>query len=267
MKQILYKYLDIEGANMMIGKKNLQFTNATQLNDPFDCHPKLLDYSNVPKQKLKGWIPEEWWRKKEENDALNLRNETWLCSLSKVNDSILMWAHYCYNHKGVCIGLDMDKVRESFPPLFGQLYLEPFVLEVQYHNIIERPNAYRSAQDIFRYQWQTKAKEWEYEQEVRLVMPKPSALYEALTLTQAKHPKEVWDWREIHLYLPLKGECFESIYFGVNIDKAERDKIIHIARTNLNPQINLYQMRVDDNAFRLEPEVIKLHNSDLSVKN
>ena len=42
MPRILYKYLDIVGAKCMIGNQNLQFTNASQLNDPFDCHPKLL---------------------------------------------------------------------------------------------------------------------------------------------------------------------------------------------------------------------------------
>ena len=119
MARILYKYLDITGAKCMIGNQNLQFTNASQLNDPFDCHPKLLDYSSVPERNLQGWIPEEWWKMKEENDALNLRNETWLRSLSKINDSILMWAHYCYNHKGICIGLDLDKKMESLHPMFG----------------------------------------------------------------------------------------------------------------------------------------------------
>lgn len=137
----------------MIGNKNLQFTNASQLNDPFDCHPKLLDYSKVPKHKLQGWIPEKWRIEKEENDALNLRNNTWLCSLSKVNDSILMWAHYCYNHKGVCIGLDIDKVMQSVPPMFGEIYLQPFVLDVQYKSIIERPNGYCNAMGLFNYQW------------------------------------------------------------------------------------------------------------------
>ena len=110
MARILYKYLDITGAKCMIGNKNLQFTNASQLNDPFDCHPKLLDYSKVPKHKLQGWIPEKWWIEKEENDALNLRNNTWLCSLSKVKDSILIkmdsskilvfWHKNCKNVKG-----------------------------------------------------------------------------------------------------------------------------------------------------------------------
>ena len=254
MTRILYKYLDITGAKYMIGKQNLQFTNASQLNDPFDCHPKLFDSSNVPDSRAQGDFHKEWQKKIAENDALNLRNETWLCSLSKVYDSILMWSHYCYNHKGICIGLDIDKVLDSVPPMFGTIYLKPFVLDVNYYDIIERPSAYGPSAEQRMYQWTTKAKEWEYEQEVRLIMPKPSQAYAALTLEQAKHPKEVWNWREIRRYLPLKGECFESIYFGINTDQTEKDTIMKYARKKLNPQINIYQMRIDCNAFKLRPE-------------
>ncbi len=254
MSRILYKYLDIAGAKGMIGNKNLQFTNASQLNDPFDCHPKLIDYSNIPNTRLKGW-PKQWWIEKEENDALNLRNDTWLCSLSKVNDSLLMWSHYCYNHKGICIGIDIDKVMKSIPPMFGTIYLEPLVLDVKYKDIIERPDAYHSSKELFSYQWEAKAKEWEYEQEVRLVMPNPNPMYAAFTPQQAeqskKHPDKIWNWREIRHYMPLKNDCFESIYFGVNIKLAEKEKIIQYVRTELNSQIKLYQMVVDENAFRL----------------
>jgi len=261
MSRILYKYLDINGAKCMIGNQNLQFTNASKLNDPFDCHPKLIDYSNVPASRLHGWIPEEWWIDKEVNDALNLRNDTWLSSFSKVNDSILMWSHYCYNHKGVCIGLDLDRVMESVPPMFGTMYLKPLVFDVQYQNIIERPNAYYSKDATWGYQWSTKAKEWEYEQEVRLVMPKPSAMYAAFTPEQAKEAEKnkhkIWDWKEIHHYLPLKGDSFESIYFGVNIAPEDKEKIINYARKKLNPDIKLYQMKVDEGAFRLNAEEIK----------
>lgn len=256
MSRILYKYLDIKGAGYMIGNSNLQFTNATQLNDPFDCHQKLIDYSNVPKRKLQGWIPEEWWMQKEENDAINLRKDTWLCSLSKVNDSILMWSHYCYNHKGVCVGLDLDKVLESSPPLLGMTCTKPIVIDVQYKDIIERPNKYSSTLDLFNYQWRTKAKEWEYEHEVRLVIPKPSPMYSALSPEQMGHPQETMDWCEVHHYLPLKGECFESIYFGVNTDSSAIKKICQFAREELNPQVKLYQMQVDENAFRLQPVAI-----------
>ena len=112
------------------------------------------------------------------------------------------------------------------------------------------------------YQWKTKAKEWAYEQEVRLVMPRPSAMYAALTPEQVNHPKETWDWREIRHYVPLKGECFESIYFGVNTDSTEKEKVIQYARKKLNPQIKLYQMKVDENAFRLRAEVMSFETRD-----
>ena len=154
---------------------------------------------------------------------------------------------------------------KSVPPMFGTIYLEPLVIDVQYQDIIERPNAYNNTYDRCSYQWGTKAKDWEYEQEVRLVIPKPSPIYAAFTPQQAKHPKETWDWREIHHYMPLKEECFESIYFGVNIDEQEKEKIIHFVRKKLNPHINLYQMCVDADAFRLQPKFIKPLNSDLAV--
>ena len=51
----LYKYLDADGGLMMLYYSNLQFTNATRLNDPFDCHPSLIDFSKVPAEKAKVW--------------------------------------------------------------------------------------------------------------------------------------------------------------------------------------------------------------------
>ena len=269
MSHILYKYLDINGGKLMMGifetkcvfgKKTLhptlQFTNASQLNDPFDCHPNLVDYSDIPDAMTYGWIHKKWLEEKGKNDALNLRNDTWLCSLSKINDSLLMWSHYCRNHSGICIGLNMEKVMDCVPPLFGTFFLKPLVFEVQYQDIINRPDAYRTKEDLFRYQWSTKAKEWAYEQEVRLVVKEPSAIYAAYTPEQAKMKKKEWDWREIHHYMPLKGECFEEIYFGVKIDDKEKLKIINFARTKLNPEIKLYKMNIDESAFRLKAKAV-----------
>ena len=253
MSRILYKYLSITGGIMMLGNKTLQYTNASQLNDPFDCHPKLIDYSNVPENVLHGWIPKEWWQEKEENDALNLRNDTWLTSFSKVNDSILLWAHYCNNHTGICVGLDMEKV----PPMRGLLYLEPLEIEVQYTDILHKPDGYREAD--WQYQWRTKAKEWEYEQEVRLVIPKPSPEYAAFTPEQAaedkKNKHKIWDWKEIHHYVELPPDCFESVYFGVNTSKENIEKLSrHMHK--LNPSTKLYQMTLDPDALRLKSELL-----------
>ena len=89
-----------------------------------------------------------------------------------------------------------------------------------------------------------------------MVVPSPCAIYAAFTPQQAEKAKEMWDWCEIHHYMPLKAECFESIYFGVNIEQTEKEKIIQYTRKKLNPQINFYQMEVDANAFRLQPVII-----------
>ena len=89
----LYKYLDFNDGVMMLHYSNLQFTNATQLNDPFDCHPSLIDFSNVPKEACGGWTPEiiEELRR---DPFRRTREEVWICSLSKIHDSILMWSYY-----------------------------------------------------------------------------------------------------------------------------------------------------------------------------
>lgn len=256
MPRILYKYLDITGAKCMIGNSNLQFTNATRLNDPFDCHPSLIDHESMVDENLQG-IRKQWQKEVEENRAINLRNDTWLCSLSKINDSILMWAHYCYGHKGVCIGLDIEKTIESMPPMCGQIYLKPFPLEVQYMDKLVASNTYRPFEPYY-HQLATKAKDWEYEQEVRLIIPKPNPQYAAFNPEQAKinTPDKEWDWKEIRHFFPISGDCFESIYFGISTPKEDKEKIINYARKHLNPNIKLYQMSVDKNAFRLKAEDI-----------
>lgn len=257
MERILYKYIDIDGGKSMIVYQNLQFSNACSLNDPFDCHPKLIDFSNDPIPKLFKDKPGFFDIGIKETNAENLRNDTYLCSLSKVKDSLLMWAHYCCNHKGICIGLNINKVFESVPPFFCYIYIKPLIIEVKYQDIIKRPDAYKSKFDFFSYQLGTKAKDWEYEQEVRLIAIQPNHKYSALTPNQTdmleKNPDIVWQRSDIHYYLPLNKDCFESIYFGINIDKNKKEKIIRYVKENLNPHIKLYQMAIDENALRLKP--------------
>ena len=103
----LYKYLDAQGGLAMLSNGNIQFTNATKLNDPFDCHPSLIDFSQVPAERTRVWSKEDIISL-EANRFERNRDNTWLCSLSKNYDSLLMWSYYnC--HKGVCIGIDLEK--------------------------------------------------------------------------------------------------------------------------------------------------------------
>ena len=102
----------------------------------------------------------------------NLRNNTWICCLSKVYDSLLMWAYY-NSHKGICIGLNMEAVLKCCQYKFFGLTF-PYAAEVKYKNIHTKLDYFKdhpSWEDLLT----TKAKEWEHEQEYRLLRRCPLA--------------------------------------------------------------------------------------------
>lgn len=263
----LYKYLDVKGGLAMLEHHNLQFTNATKLNDPFDCHPALFDYSNAPTNKH-NWPPADFLRQKGETDMENQRNRTWICSLSKIHDSLLMWSYYG-NHKGVCVGLDMEKARIYLSKIMCLVYIGAIEMEVQYRDIIEKPDYFHDIKDYIRYQLSTKAKAWKHEQEVRqlLIDPIPSdnlnhPCFAPMHLPyKPKDKDEVIDWKDVRAYPKIGGECFDSLYLGINIDKEEKEKIIKVA-LKLNPEIKIYQMTIDPEAFRLKEKEIEFEKYD-----
>ncbi len=248
----LYKYLDAEGGLLMLSNGNIQFTNATKLNDPFDCHPSLIDFSHVPTERARAW-GKEAIMDLESNRFEHNRDNKWLCSLSKNYDSLLMWSYYnC--HKGICIGIDMEKADKYLSRIWGSTILGYIKFEVQYKDIIEKPDFFKREQDLWTYQLSTKGKVWEHEQEVRLVIVDPS-LMPPYYVPKEFDKKEIVDYKEIRFVPKLGGECYDSIYLGVNIDDEMRNEIIEAAK-NLNPNIKIYQMKVDADAFKLQTEQI-----------
>ena len=248
-KARLYKYLDINGGLAMLHNSNLQFTNSTRLNDPFDCHPALFNFSNVLTNAF-NWPTADFLKEKGENDMENLRNSAWVCSLSKIHDSVPMWAYYG-NHRGVCVGLNMEKSHEYLSMIHYGVYVG--AMEIQYRDIVEKPDYFHDAGDYFHYLLFTKAKDWEHEKEVRLVLKDPSPTIMALPYKPKRN--EVIDWKEVRAYPHLGGECFDSLYLGIKIGKEEKEKIIKVAR-KCNPDIKLYQMTIDPEAFRLKEQII-----------
>lgn len=249
----LYKYLDSNGGLKMLEYSNLQFTNATKLNDPFDCHPALIDFSNVPKEACKAWSADDIAWLMSSKFKRN-RDNAWICSLSKNHDSMLMWAYYG-NHKGVCIGLDMDKAKQYLDNIQCSVFRGALEVEVQYKNVIEKPDFFHERIDYYRYQYSTKAKDWEHEQEVRLLLIEPSQIFTPMALPYEPKEGEITDWKEVRAYPKIGGECFDSLYLGIKIDEEKKAEIIKTALT-LNPDIKIYQMEIDPKAFRLKEKQI-----------
>lgn len=255
---IVYKYLDAGGGLKMLQNSNLQFTNATRLNDPFDCHPSLYDYSisSVDITEDDVVLPEsDFFSEKGENDMTNLRNSTWICSLSKVHDSLLMWSYY-NKHEGICIGINMEKLRPNLSRIMCSTRIGILELEVKYEDIIKKPNYFLDKKDYWGFQVSTKAKAWEHEQEVRLALHKPMyGLIPSYVPEKCKND-EVIDYKEVRFIPMIDKDCFESVYLGINIFHRDKDDIIKAAK-KLNPNIKIYQMTIDPDAFRLKEEIIE----------
>ena len=248
----LYKYLDADGGLKMLSHHNLQFTNATKLNDPFDCHPSLIEFSHVPEEQCKIWSPKDI-EDLSSNRFIRQRDRTWICSLSKRFDSLLMWSYY-NAHKGICIGIDMEKADLYLSRIPGAIMFGCLRFEVQYKDIVEKPDYFQSEKDLLGYQLCTKAKAWEHEQEERLVITDPSRRILHAVLKEFGD-KEFVDYKEIRFYPRIGLECFDSVSLGVNIDKDIKMNIIKTAKS-LNSNIKIYQMCVDPNAFKLNTELI-----------
>ncbi len=250
----LYKYLDVDGGLAMFCSKTLMFTHPLGLNDPFDCHPALIDCSNAPEERIKIWGP-KLIEDLETNHLEQKRDRAFLCSLSKVHNSIPMWAHYA-KHCGICIGINMDKAKVYLDKMIG-LIIGCLELEVQYKEIVNKPDYYRGFFDHFRYQFATKAKDWEYEQEVRLLSYGTSPICEGLLKGQKGTNKHPLTLKDTHMFLRIGRECFDSVYLGLNTTKKDKEKIIKAARM-CNPDIKIYQMTMDPHALRLKEEPIEV---------
>ena len=243
----LFKYLDVTGALAMLSKGTLQFTNSFYFNDPFDCHPSLIDFSNDPGGTY-GETFKDWIRAEKRNTYDRLRENTWICSLSKIKDSLLMWSHYANNHKGVCVELNMAHVIKYLDGRYGTV-VNNVGIEVQYKDIVQKPDYFKKFQNYHEYQISTKGKDWEYEQEWRLYIIDPSPRYMAMPFKPKKG--KTYDWKITRVYPVLGGECFEAIYLGAMMSDEDKQSVIHLAK-ELNKNIKIYQMDVNPDAFKLD---------------
>ncbi len=250
MSQILYKYLDVVGAKMMLCYRNLQFTNATKFNDPFDCHPGLIEFSNIPENvSNRTWMSKDMLIQLESHRYVRNRENAWVSCLSKSFDNMLMWSYYnC--HKGVCIGLNRELISKSLQNSMLGMMVMGKGYDVKYRDIIDKPDFYNHKEDLFLYQMCTKGKAWEHEQEVRFFIIKPSSMCMGVLPDQNDKEGPI-DWKSVRAFPNIAGECFVSIYLGVNISEKDKAEIIQFAK-NINPGIRIYQMQINSDKFKLD---------------
>lgn len=162
-----------------------------------------------------------------------IKSKTSVVCLSERNDINPMWAHYADNHKGICIEYDLKNCDNLFLKTlcFPIDYVEKNDNTHDLNSIIIHKD-YDSSLFLFKTAI-TKSKDWEYEQEWRIIYLDSFPNY---TDFSGKH--------YIQFIKP------KSIYLGLEINTEIEDKIKDICEFR---EINLYQMVKEEIDFYLKP--------------
>jgi hypothetical protein len=261
---MLYKYL---GPNRLsvIDDFMIRFTQPAALNDPFesallvDATPydeSALLIEAMREEIIKDLNPstdEEW--KQLEDAVLEVHRHAQsqlkpgivgrgvaelinraqgVLSLSRANDSLLMWAHYGDSHQGYVIGLDETHPFFRAPDRFGNV--------TKPHNVIytsRRMPVLAGSEDFYEQLLCYKSLEWAYEQEVRIfrTFGNPDDF--------AKNKSD-----QVHLF-SLPRECIKEIYIGANASAETRKKVLHIVdRRKL--QVRVFDAYIAEDRYALD---------------
>ncbi|MFC2152687.1 DUF2971 domain-containing protein [Bacteroidota bacterium] len=241
--KIFYKYLDIDGGIKMLDNKTLKFSMPSEFNDPYDIYEGLLDFNNVNYfgeevfEKHKNRLNRKQRRiyksrsnRETENILRNavsvLKNNIGICCLSEINDEILMWSHYSKKHTGICIGIEID-IKEFAK---NKIFFFPVNYVVKYES--KYFGSDKNERDKSLIYWtKTKYLKWKYEKEVRLI------------------DFEYFNHHKSGLYNIEKSKIKE-VYFGTNIDKDKKKKIIKIINS-FDTKPAYYQMELKNDEFSL----------------
>lgn len=184
---VLYKYCMFnEYTEKIFTHNEIYFSTPDEFNDPFDSKPRHI--CEGKEKQIESYFYEHYRKKcpdRSEEEILShvkkfvrdrsalqkvleesierLRKKLGICCFSEKRDNILMWAHYANQHTGFCLEFDIDN--DFFRPITCAIKVEyDAILPVL--NILELGNYPRK--ELGR-KLLTKANDWEYEQEWRIV--------------------------------------------------------------------------------------------------
>lgn len=253
LNSILHKYYRIdERFKKLLENNEIWFSDPFDFNDPYDCN-LVVDSNNTYEEifnhladirvrreaelKKRGWDlsdqhieqTADYWSKNPDklkeylknNQLSELQNKGITC-FSKSDDILLMWSHYADSHKGVCLTFDIEKDRDFF-------WL-PYIVE--YPDTYPKINFVREKDRHKRYKHilAMKSRDWEYEQEIRVVRDK----------------REQADYRG---NIKFKKEALIELKFGYKTDDKVIQEIKKLIEQLEYSNLRLYKAELKDGDF------------------
>lgn len=218
---ILYKYrrYDSRSPEILINRE-IYFASPSNLNDPFDCKPNILDSLDEAYDEAKaiqGNGVQLILSKLTSLDHLHEKiqsdmGESGIFSLSQDPLITLMWSHYADDHKGFAIGFDFKEPAEKIYSCNRWVYARSVICDdenpfLDYFRKLAWPpipSIKDYSLDLLAIGLTSKAKAWEYEKEARLIRRKGDCLVK---------------------YTPQE---LKEIIFGLNMGTTEQQTIRNI---------------------------------------
>jgi hypothetical protein len=256
MAQTIYKYFPPSSAKLVFRHRALVFTPPKYFNDPFDLRPALDLPDELSKFVFLKWTREDMAKranpslddpmeisrsgiemhkdKERINEAITIETDRvrsifdssfGICCFTKVRDNPLMWSHYADSHKGFVLQFDL------FHPSFKNMGT--------IHRVI-----YSQKRPLFMYKTQehlsalyTKAKDWKYEKEYRLIVDLPRC--------------SKMRYKDGERYIQkFPVSIVKAAYLGYNIEKETLRKISPANWTN----VNFYQAQLHPTEYKMRFE-------------
>ena len=244
----LYKYTSIDKAHEeysshIFTDHELYFSPLTELNDPFEASFNVqpsqdkranrqfadmalkLQYPTLSRKERRKRAQKEGKIIGQSDFVSSVRKNmqqaynTWgICCLSEVPYNVLMWSHYANKHRGFCLKYSTEQFYVEHP--------EGRTIPHKIHYTDQQPIARIIDEVAVRETLLTKAKQWEYEKEWRIVMP------------------ERIGWH------PFPASCLTGVIFGYKMPEEHKDKI-RLWCKDREPVIKYYQARGSENSYSL----------------
>ena len=262
---IVYKYVH-PSRTTILEAGLIRFTQSPALNDPFETTPNMhrleesfreygvriveetsyesvLDYINH-RSRVRERVKEHI-----RNFLTTNQNKYAILSLSKTNNNLLMWAHYCDSHRGFVLGFD------STHAFFQTRRVRAFgvLTEVRYSDerpVMPAPDKWDGSQaqieqvvgaaDLAELFFYTKSRDWAYEQELRMVA-NPNI---------ADHYIEGPDGQSIFLF-KFPPDCLTEIVFGIRMQDDLKRHLTRVIKQQY-PHVKVFQAKLNQERFDLD---------------
>jgi len=243
----------------------ISFGERKNFNDPFDCNLPIKLCSEYEWQQyllkcpLKGFILSPAYIAKRAQDlakdASNVQKEIesliydhrrFSCFTIALDKNLfgnnMFWASYANKHSGICLKFNGRKLIDHY------LYLGIYPIPIKYSKDEEIPefnyikNTLKGKEELAsKYFFGTKSKEWENEDELRLIC----------------YSEEKIDSK--FLEIEFEPSCLEEVYLGY---KFCPDKVIEIKKILSDVKyehVKLYKLERDNSFFKFNRVQIKIH--------